>query len=161
LLHTLVFAISGLPSFKLHPAIRIFLVVSFIFRLPYFSPQEETQDRSDPDNGGQNADFFPAGAYDGADYIGGDEYLEAEQKVCPELLPDGFILAYLVRDSRPDLGAKEADHRFQHAPDDHKRAQDTDGKIDNADDPIEEHHVYVPPPLTPLEWMLPRAVANR
>ncbi|MGB4781283.1 hypothetical protein [Candidatus Methylomirabilis sp.] len=67
------------------------------------------------------------------------------------LLPDGLILADLVRDSRPHLGAEKVDHRFQNAPDDDECTQDADGQIDCADDPIEERHIHVPPPLTTRE----------
>ena len=74
--------------------------MSTIFRLPGLSPQKETQDRSNCDNGSQYADLVPVRTYDGADYIGGDEYFEAEEEVCPELLSDGLILADLARDSR-------------------------------------------------------------
>jgi len=102
----------------------------------------------------------PNWAYDGTDYIGGDKYLETEEKVCPELLPNGFILADVVRGSRPDFGAEEADHCFRDAPDDHECTKKTDGQIDRADDPIEKRHNFVPPPLRPWEWRLPRAVAN-
>ena len=90
--------------------------------LPHFSPQEEAEHGSNCDNGSQNTDLVPAGTYDGTDYIGGDKHLKPEEKMRAELLSYGLTFPNLVRDSPPSLGAEEADHRFEDAPDDHECA---------------------------------------
>lgn len=113
-----------------------------------FSPQEETENGSNRDNSSQDADLVPTRTYDGTDYIGGNEHLETEQKMRPELLSYGFAFPNLVRDSAPGLGAEEPDHRFEDAPDDHEGAQDADGKINGGNGPIKERHVLEITPAT-------------
>ena len=44
-----------------------------------FSPQKETEDRSNCNDRSQDADLVPTGAYDGTDDVGGDEDLETEE----------------------------------------------------------------------------------
>jgi hypothetical protein len=128
--------------------------------LPDLSPQEETENRSNCDNGSQDTDLVPTGTYDGTDYIGGDEDLKSEEKVRAELLSYGLTFPNLVRDSRPGLGTEKADHRFEDAPDDHECAQDADGKINGGDGPIKERHTYIPPSRMAREWILPRPEAR-
>lgn len=86
--------------------------------LSNFSPQEETENSSNCDNGSQNTNLVPAGTYDGADYVGRDEHLKTKEKVCAKLLSYGLTFPNLVRDSLPHFGAKEANHRFDNAPND-------------------------------------------